>query len=92
MSNSTDGGRSPRLIFRITFRGVLDESWFAVLQDVTVATAQERGVVVTTLVGEAPDEAAILGIVNLLYELGCPLLELTRIDADAPADDGISGA
>jgi hypothetical protein len=80
------------LLFRITFRGALDESWFAILQGMTLSTTRERGVTETTLVGEAPDEAAIVGIVNMLYELGCSLLEVKRMDAGAPDDSGIDCA
>lgn len=35
---------------------------------------------VTTLTGEVRDQAALLGVLNALYDMGCPLLRVERLD------------
>ena len=71
-SSSTD--------FRVRFRGALESSWFANLQNVTLTAIGCGSTTETTLTATAPDEAALMGVLNLLYELGCPLLVLERLD------------
>ena len=66
--------------FRVRFRGALEASWFANLQNVTLASAGCGSSVETTLTATAPDEAALMGVLNLLYELNCPLLALECLD------------
>jgi hypothetical protein len=73
----------PRLsstAFRVRFRGALEASWFANLQNVTLTIARRGSTVETTLTATAPDEAALMGVLNLLYELGCPLIALECLD------------
>jgi hypothetical protein len=36
---------------------------------------------VTTLTGEVRDQAALLGVLNALYDMGCPLLKVERLGA-----------
>ena len=74
------------LLFRVRFRGTLSASWFATLQNVTLATTRTGNVTETTLTGEAPDEAALVGLINLLYQLGCPLLMVESL-AEGPTPD-----
>ena len=66
--------------FRVRFRGALEASWFANLQNVTLTSTGCGRTTKTTLTATAPDEAALMGVVNLLYELGCPLIALERLD------------
>ena len=66
--------------FRVRFRGALEASWFANLENVTLTSAGCGGSMETTLTATAPDEAALMGVLNLLYELGCPLLALECLD------------
>lgn len=74
------------LLFRVRFRGTLSASWFATLQNVSLSTTRTGNVTETTLTGEAPDEAALIGLINLLYQLGCSLLTVESVAVDAPAD------
>ena len=67
-------------MFRVRFQGVLDVSWFAAFQSVTLSTTRAEGFTETTVVGEAPDEAALIGLINLLYELGCLLVSVEYLD------------
>ena len=42
---------------------------------------------VTTLTGEVRDQAALMGVLNTLYDMGCPLLEVKRLGDVSPAGD-----
>lgn len=64
------------LAFRVRFRGVLSASWFSTLQNVALHSTRVGNVTETTLEGEVPDEAALIGIVNMLYDLGCSLISV----------------
>lgn len=68
--------------FRIRFRGELSPAWFATLQDVTVESTVQGGLVETTIDGDAPDEGAIIGILNMLYELGCSILSFETYNTE----------
>jgi hypothetical protein len=68
--------------FRIRFRGALGSTWFATLQNASITSALRGRIMVSTLVGRVPDEAALIGIVNLLYQLGCPLISVESCRAD----------
>lgn len=81
------------LAFRIHCHGIVGATWISTLQDVTVSTREQDGVTETALVGHVPDEAALIGILNLLYQLGCSLIsvETSReagFDANAEANAG----
>jgi hypothetical protein len=44
---------------------------------------------VTTLTGEVSDQAALMGVLSTLYDMGFPLLKVERLDS-APAVEGAS--
>jgi len=46
---------------------------------------------VTTLTGEVRDQAALLGVLNALYDMGCPLLKVERLGALPTAVDPAVG-
>jgi hypothetical protein len=86
---------SRRLIFdlpgsyRIRVVGQLSASWADRLGGVTItvrhAASQQS---VTTLTGEVSDQAALIGVLNTLYDMGFPLLKVERLgpppSAEAP--------
>lgn len=80
------------LLFRVRFRGTLGASWFGTLQNVSLSTTREGKVTVTTLTGEAPDEAALIGLVNLLYQLGCSLIMVETLEQGASANQPMPNA
>lgn len=66
--------------YRIRVQGELDASWSGRLCDLTVTVkrpASRRPV--TTLTGEMRDQAALIGVLSALYDLGYPLLKVERI-------------
>lgn len=68
-------GRDEPAKYRICLMGVLDSSWSAMLGPMTLEyTKLDDGSCVTTLTGWLIDQAALMGVLNLVYDLGFPLL------------------
>ena len=63
-------------IYRITVKGVVPESWQDRLGGIQVVAADPT---TTTLEGWLPDQAALKGVLDSLYKLHLPLLEVTSI-------------
>jgi hypothetical protein len=69
--------------YRIMVQGGLDERWSARLGGLAVRSfSSEEGSVVTKLSGELMDQAALLGVLNTLYELHLPLISVVPLDDD----------
>lgn len=64
-------------IFRVCIQGELDESWFEYFgaQSVSIELDQ-AGNVVTAIISEPMDQAALVGMVNQLNTLGVPLISI----------------
>jgi hypothetical protein len=61
--------------YKICILGILDENW----SDYCGGMKIEHNFVlnryhVTSLTGKLVDQAALIGVINTLYDLGCPLL------------------
>jgi len=60
-------------VYQIRVRGILDPAWLDSICGLRVLpSARERNV--TVLTGTLPDQAALLEILNALYDLQIPLL------------------
>ena len=66
-------GPDGRVIYEITVKGVLDESWSEWLGGLDVAS-QEGGE--TMLTGPIRDQSALHGLLNKIRDLGLPLLRV----------------
>ena len=67
----------------LRLKGTLDQSWSEQLGGMTIATVKiEGGGHVTTLTGRLLDQAALLGVLNSVYNLGLPLLSVECLDTD----------
>ena len=74
--------------YRIRVQGQLSASWSSRLGDLVITIRQPASQSpVTTLTGEVRDQAALLGVLNTLYDLGCPLLKVERLDAVPAAEN-----
>jgi hypothetical protein len=63
--------------YRIRVQDRLDESWSERLGGLRITTSDQGDQApVTTLVGIVQDQAALIGIVNSLYDLHLPLLSV----------------
>jgi hypothetical protein len=83
MSENTDPRLSldGRATYRITLQGLLDLSWADELGNLRVRHTYKTGKApVTTLTGEVADQAALSGVLNLVYSLGFPLISVTYLD------------
>ena len=61
----------------ITVSGTIDREWYSFHDNMVVEevdTGQERPL--TTLTGQVTDQAALMGILNHLYDMQCPLISV----------------
>lgn len=54
--------------FRITVLGHLDDQWADYLRGMTIDNLVDKGTPVATVTGRLPDQAALLGVLNALYD------------------------
>ena len=76
--------------YRIRIHGQLGASWANWLGDMAITARQVTGQEpVTTLTGEVTDQAALLGVLNTLYDMGFPLLKVERLGSPPSAEGSI---
>jgi hypothetical protein len=68
--------------YRISILGTLDKNWSDYVGGMTI----EHSVVLqqypmTMLTGILADQAALIGIINSLYDLGCPIITVECLEA-----------
>jgi hypothetical protein len=73
--------------YRIRVLGPLSADLASRLADMTItlrhaANRQQ----VTTLIGEVRDQAALMGVLTMLYDMGFPLLKLERLGPPSSAE------
>ena len=61
-------------IYRIQIQGVLSAHWAEFLGGLEISIDEDLHPPVTTLSGQVVDQAALVGIINSVYDLGYPLL------------------
>ncbi len=67
--------------YRIRVQGRVDSSWADRLGGMTVTEdASDDQAAVTILEGHLPDQAALSGVLNTLYEMHLPLLSVENLD------------
>lgn len=74
--------------YRITVQGQLDESWSERLGDLKIANRVRGGTPIVTLAGALRDQAALLGVLNQLYNLKLPLLHVERLASQQATSKG----
>ncbi len=71
-------------VYRIRFQGALDDSWRHYLgAEWTIQIDDDRPPEITTITGVMADQAALLGLLSSLYDIGLPLLEVEYLATDA---------
>ena len=73
-------------IFTIRVAGFLDKSWSDRLGGLSITNAKLQGQgarPVTTLSGPLEDQAALLGVLNALYDMQYPLLFVEYLDENS---------
>ncbi len=67
--------------YRIVVQGRVSESWHGRLGGLEVTTSSpEISEPLTTLQGRLCDQAALHGLIDTLYALHLPILEVTKVD------------
>ena len=79
--------------YRIRIEGPLDKRWSAYLSGMAISSVRRPGEsTVTTLTGELVDQAALMGVLNTVYDLGFTLLKVERLAGSKPAAGSLSQA
>jgi hypothetical protein len=68
--------------YRIDVQGRIPPRWCERLEGMAITEyAPHAGPIVSTLLGELSDQAALAGVLNTLYELHLPVLSVQRLSA-----------
>jgi hypothetical protein len=71
-------------VYRIRVQGAFDESWLQQLDADWAVQLSDDGEGLTTTIGRFPgDQAALIGLLCNLYDVGLPLLEVTCFETKA---------
>ncbi len=65
--------------FHIEVKGILDDTLSDVLGGMQVVHHKKMGVDVTSLEGKIVDQAALLGVLNALYDMRYPIIRIEMI-------------
>jgi hypothetical protein len=70
-------------IYRINIFGKLDKNWSDYCGGMTIENERDsHHRTRTTLTGRLPDQSALIGVLNSLYDIGCPIISVELIDTD----------
>jgi hypothetical protein len=73
--------------YRIRVLGAMDKRRSEVLCGMGISsTRRQGGPIVTTLTGALADQAALVGVLNSLYDMGYPLLKVERLGPSSLAE------
>jgi hypothetical protein len=67
--------------YRIRVQGQLGEDWAAFFGGLTLRWQEPDQ---TVLIGQVIDQAALHGLLNAIRDLGLPLVEVLRLEPEAP--------
>ncbi len=69
-------------IYRIRIQGTLDKNWSDYCGGMTIEHERDAHQhAVTAMTGQLADQSALVGILNSLHDIGCPILSVERIEA-----------
>jgi hypothetical protein len=74
--------------YRIQIQGHLGQNWVDYLGGLAISVGGEPDQAVTTLSGKVLDQAALVGILNSLYDMGYPLLCVEYLTLVSPQKGG----
>jgi hypothetical protein len=79
---ASPSGFDRQALYRIDVQGRIPARWCERLEGMTVTVyTPEAGPLVTTLLGELSDQAALAGVLRTLYELHLPVVSVQRLSA-----------
>ncbi len=70
-------------LYRICILGTLDKQWSDYYGGMTIEheSDPQRGAV-SILMGKLADQAALIGVLDALYDIGCPILSVEYRETD----------
>ena len=69
-------------VYRICIQGILDKNWSDYCGGMTIEHESDpKRYAMTILTGRLADQSALIGVLNWLYDLGCPILGVDCKDA-----------
>ncbi len=84
VQHSPRGPFSKPAVYRIRVHGRLDQEWSERLQGMAISTARSGNEFITEFTGRLPDQAALMGILEQLYNYRVRLLS---VECLCPGDD-----
>jgi len=72
--------------YRITIQGRLGREWSDWFEGMSLTSATDSHGATTILTGLVRDQAALHGLLNVLYGLGLPLLSLTCLEINPTSE------
>lgn len=66
-------------IYRIRVRGSLDEGWSSRLWGMQIVKEDDKKKPVTILYGYLPDQSALSGVLNCVYDMGLSILSVESL-------------
>jgi len=69
-------------IYRICIQGILDDNWTNYCGGMTIERKSDPNQhAMTILIGRLADQSALVGVLNSLHDIGCPILSVERMEA-----------
>jgi hypothetical protein len=69
-------------IYRVCIHGTLDKKWSNYCSGMTIEhEIDPHHHAVTILTGRLADQSALVGVLNALHDIGCPILSVERMEA-----------
>jgi hypothetical protein len=69
-------------IYRICIQGILDKQWSHYRGGMTIEHGGDPNHhAVTIMMGRLVDQSALIGLLNSLHDIGCPILSVERKEA-----------
>ncbi len=70
-------------MYRICILGSLDEQWSDYCGGMTIEQVSDpKRAAMTILTGRLADQSALIGVLNALHDIGCPILSVECVEAD----------
>jgi hypothetical protein len=68
--------------YRICIHGTLDKNWSDYCSVMTIEHESDpQHHAMTSLTGRLADQSALVGVLNSLHDIGCPILSVERMEA-----------
>jgi hypothetical protein len=69
-------------MYRIRILGTLDENWSDYCGGMTIEHASDpKGNAISILTGRLADQSALVGVLNSLHDIGCPIIAVECLEA-----------